>query len=193
VLFRFALAVVLGLSACSDDGGNDAAGPDVGETDPGAVTELRQSASLTGEFAGKISIDGQGWPANTSAQKLTINFHMEALAGVRQFELLITPVPANAFEISSAVFAATQPFQELPANNGIQVEGEAMRMGGAIFGNNIDGNATLGTFTIRTSSNFNAFTNAQLVVSLLEIGPSSSQRDRYESETLQLGIDVGGG
>ena len=189
MLFRFALAAFMGLSACSDgDSGN--AVPNPGDvTGPGSITELRQTARLSGGYASRIRIDGEGWPASTSAQDLRLTFQMEGLAGVRQFEMRVQPEPANAFDIDSAVFAPAQPFVT-PFASGIQTEGDLMRMGGASLGAPVDGSAPLGTLTIRTSSSFNSFTDARLVVTVLSIGPSSSLRDVYQSETLQLGIDV---
>ncbi len=191
MLFRFVLAGFMGLSACSDDGGNSPIPNPGGVNGPGAVTELRQSATLSGGYAGQIRIDGEGWPANTSAQVLRLTFLVDGMAGVRQFELRVEPEPASAFDISAAVFAATQPFVT-PFASGIQMEGNIMRMGGASLTGDLDGAGTLGTLTIQTSSNFNAFTDARLVVTLLSIGPSSSQRDEYESDKLRLGINVGG-
>jgi hypothetical protein len=191
VLFRYALAAFMGLSACSDDGGNDAV-PNAGDVaGPTTTVELRQTASLSGGYASQIRIDGEGWPANTSAQDLTLTFVMQAMTGVRQFELRIEPEPASAFDVAGAVFAATQPFVT-PFASGIQLEGDVMRMGGASLSGGVDGVATLGTLTIRTSNNFNAFTDARLVVTLLSIGPSSSDRDEYQTGTLQLGVNVGG-
>ncbi len=187
MLFRFALAAFMGLSACSDGDGGDAVPNPTGG--PGSVTELRQAATLSGGFAGRILIAGQGWPVSTSAQDLSLTFQMEGLAGVRQFELRVQPEPANAFDMDTAIFAAAQPFVT-PFASGIQIEGNVMRMGGASLGAGVDGTAALGTLTIRTSSSFNSFTDARLVVTLLSIGPSSSQRDEYQSETLRLGIDV---
>jgi hypothetical protein len=189
VLFRFAVAAFMGLSACSDgDGGN--AVPNPGDvTGPGTITELRQTATLSGGYAGRIRITGEGWPVSTSAQNLQLTFQMEDLAEVRQFEVRVQPEPANAFDVDSAVFAASQPFVT-PFASGIQISGNVMRMGGASLGTGVSGAASLGTLTIRTSSSFNSFTEARLVVTLLSIGPSSSQRDEYQSETLRLGIDV---
>lgn len=191
MLLRFALAAFMGLSACSDNGDGDPDPNPTGVTGAGTLTELRQIATLPGGYAGQIRIVGDGWPADNSAQELTLTFQMEGLAGVRQFELRVQPEPASAFDASGAVFTPTQPFVT-PFASGIQMEGTVMRMGGASLSSVVEGTAALGTLTIRTSSSFNTFTDARLVVSLLSIGPSSSQRDEYESETLQLGIDVGG-
>ena len=190
MFFRFALAAFMGLSACSDTGDGDPVPSPAGVTGPGTVTELRQIATLPGGYAGQIRIVGDGWPSSSSAQELTLTFQMEGLAGVRQFELRVQPEPASAFDVSGAVFAPTQPFVT-PFASGIQMEGSVMRMGGASLSGDVDGAAVLGTLTIRTSNSFNAFTRARLVVTLLSIGPSSSQRDEYQSGTLRLGIDVG--
>lgn len=188
MLFRFVLAAVVGLSACSDDGGDTV--PNAGDvTGPGTVTTLRQAATLSGGYANRISLGGEGWPVSSGAQEMTITFQMDGMAGVGQFEMRVTPEPANAFDVDGAVFAAAQPFVT-PFASGIQIEGGAMRMGGASLGSGVDGTASLGTLTIRTSSSFNSFTNARLVISALSVGPSSSQRDGYESDILRLGIDV---
>ena len=65
-----------------------------------------------------------------------------------------------------------------------------MRFGGASLASAVSGNVTLGTLTLRTASTFSTFTQARLVVTLLSIGPSSSQRDRYDGSALRLGVSV---
>jgi len=187
VFFRFALAAFMGLSACSDTGDGDPVPNPADITGPGTVTELRQIATLSGGYAGQIRIVGDGWPASSSAQELTLTFQMEGLAGVRQFELRVQPEPSSAFDVSGAVFAPTQPFVT-PFASGIQMEGSVMRMGGASLSGAVDGLASLGSLTIHTASTFN--NSARLVVTLISIGPSSSERDEFTIFGPQLGIEV---
>jgi hypothetical protein len=195
VVLRFALAAVLGISACSDDtGGNDNL-PNPGDLNgPGSSTELRQTATLSGDFAGAIRIEGQGWPADGGSQELTLTFQLEALADVGQAELRVRPEPAAAFDLTGASFAAAQPF--ITFGNGVQLEthdgGSELRIGGASLGTRVSGDAPLGTLTIRTSSDFASHPEATLVVTALSLGPSSSQRDVYDRSTLNLGVRVGG-
>lgn len=195
MVLRFALAAFLGLSACSDEGGNESL-PNPGDVNgPGSSQALRQSVPLNGSFASAIQITGEGWPASTGAQQLVLNFEMEGLAGVRQAELRVRPEPPEAFDLSSAVFAAAQPFVT-PFASGIQTEVQdgatVLRMGGASLASAVNDKASLGTLTIRTANSFNSFTDARLVVTSLSLGPSSSQRDSYDAQTLNLGVVVAG-
>ena len=147
--------------------------------------EIVSSTSLVGNYVAAISISTIPMTLGAS-EPLTVAFTVEGLKGVRQYELRVQPEPANAFDISGAVFATAQPFVT-PFASGIQIEGNVMRMGGASLGGGVDGAAVLGTLTIRTSS---SFTDARLVLTQMSIGPSSSQRDAFSGFSPRLGVAV---
>lgn len=189
MLFRYALAALVGFSACTDD---TASGPDPAPgsaTPPGSTAALRQSADLAGAYLKLLRITGDGWKATGGGQELTLTFEADGLDQVRQFELIVQPDPASAFDLDGAVFAPKQPFVT-PFASGIELNGANMRFGGASLARAVSGNVTLGTLTLRTASTFSAFTQARLVVTLLSVGPSSSQRERYDGNALRLGVSV---
>lgn len=150
--------------------------------------DIVASTALAGDYVAAISISAS--PTTLGASGLiSMVFNAEGLKGVRQFELRVQPEPSNAFDASGAVFTPTQPFVT-PFASGIQIEGSVMRMVGASLSSVVDGAATLGTLTIRTSSTFGSFASARLMVTLLSIGPSSSQRDEFNTFDPQLGVAV---
>ena len=187
MLFRLALAAFMGLSACSDDGSKDTISNPGGD---GAAAELRQSATLPGSYANRIRIVGDAWEANGPGQEITLVFELAGISGIRQFDMTVRVEPASAFDLSSAVF--TPPASDLltPLPNGVQPGDGQVRVVWAM----VDRTEPLppthgaGTLTLRTSSSFNAFTQARLVVSALSIGPSATLRDSYTEDNLHLGI-----
>lgn len=187
MLLSAAFAALVGLAACADD---TTAGPDAGPGTgvvPGTTTALRQSVDLTGPYLKQLRITGS-WQA-AQGQDLTLTFEGGGLDQVRQFEVVVEPAPASAFDTDGAVFAPKAPFVT-PFASGIELNGATMRFGGASLASAVSGDVTLGTLTLRAASSFSALTKARLIVTLVSIGPSSSRRDRYDGAALRLGVEV---
>ena len=187
LLFRFALAAIAGLSACSDeDGGGNI--PDPGDvTGPGSQA-LRQQATLSGPYAGGVRIVANGLDASGPGQEVSLAFELDDADQVRQFDLIVEADPPSAFDMASAVAAVQQPFVT-PLPTGVQVDGGSLRVIGASLTTSGTGTQALATLRLPTSSSFGTFSRARLVVTLLSIGPASAQRDEY-GESLRLGVSL---
>lgn len=195
--FHFiALGCALLLSvACSDaDPSPGSADASKLPTPPGltgdpADTEYRQEAALEGRFITGIKIVGDAWKASGPHQDVSLTFEAHGLSEARQFELIVQPSPADAFDLSSAAFAlASPPWTFSP---GIQVlEDNGVRLGGASLGFSVEDTQLLGTLTLKTSRSYNSLTEARLGVVLLSIGPSSQERDSFGAAELNLGVSV---
>lgn len=187
-------ALLLLAAGCSNDGpnlgvptGGNLPGP--GDIGDGAGEEgLRQQIRFDGEFMAELRLEGS-WDADGPGQDVTVTFVAEGLTGVKQFEFLVAPSPAGAFDLEGASFATDSPFITLPG--GVRREDNGrLRMGGASLANPVDGTHTLGTLTLATSSSYNTFSEARLNVVRVSVGPTSTQRDTYEGDSLRLGVEV---
>jgi len=182
-------------AACSDadpgpgSGDTSSLPTPAGLTDPAAAMEYRQQAELDGRFVTGINIVGDTWTARGPHQDVTLTFEAVGLSQVRQFELIVQPSPASAFDLSNAAFAlATPPWTFSP---GVQVlEDNSLRLGGASLGYSVDGTQHLGSLTLKTSGSFNSLSQARIGVLLFSIGPSSQERDNFEAGELNLGVKV---
>ena len=160
---------------------------------PGGVgdtsNQYRQQAQLGGQYIGEIRIVGNGWQATRPSQQISLTFFAGGLSGVRQFELVLEPMPSSAFELTDASFAIEPPFTTF--GSGVEVdEGNRLRIGGATFGEDIEGDRTLGTLQLATSKSFNSFSQARIAVLLLSLGPRFDLRETYEAGELSLGVVV---
>ncbi len=182
-----ALALFTTLCACSSDSA-DVALPQAGVSGPGG-DELLQSVALDGRYIDSIRIAPEGWQERAPGQQVTITFEGIGLAQVRQFEIIIEPQPANAFDLEAAVFTPQAPFIT-PFATGIQLDDGIMRIGGASLAEVVTGNRTFGTLTLTTKSGLGSLRDTSLRVTLISLGPSSQDRERYEGEELRLGVQL---
>jgi len=188
------LAVALVLSAgCSSDSPNlgvptDGSLPRPGDIGGGGADGLRQELSLDGQYAGSVRLEGS-WSASGPGQEVAVTFVAVDLVGVKQFEFLVEPNPAAAFDLEGASFTTDSPFITLPGGVRLDDDGR-MRLGGASLASPVSGTQGLGTLTLSTSATFSAAANAELRVVLVSLGPTSTQRDTYEGDDLGLGVEV---
>ncbi len=182
------LFVALCALNCGDadpDAGGGVTIPGGGDTS----IQYRQRAELDGQYIGEIRIVGNGWQATRPSQQISLTFLAAGLSGVRQFELVLEPLPSSAFELTGASFAVGEPFTTF--GSGVEVdEGNHVRIGGATFSEDVEGDHTLGTLRLATSESFNSLTRARITVLLLSLGPRSERRDIYEASELSLGVVV---
>ena len=186
-----AVAALLLAVGCSNDnpklgipGGNL---PDPGDIGAGS-SGLRQQARLDGQFIGALRLEGE-WVPGGPGRPVTLTFVAEGLAGTKQFEFVVEPTPAGAFDLEGASFSTVSPFITLPG--GARQEGEGrLRLGGASLATPVNGTHTLGTLTLVTSSSYSASDRARIRLVLVSVGPTSAQRDIYEGDALSLGVEV---
>ncbi|MEC8990869.1 MAG: hypothetical protein VX656_06460 [Candidatus Latescibacterota bacterium] len=183
-----ALALLLFLCACSS-GNSDVPLPQAGVSGPGDG-ELLQAVSLDGRYIDSIRIASEGWESRAPGQEVTITFEAVGMAQVRQFEIVVKASPTSAFALDGAVFRPQAPFITPFASGIEQGDDGTLRLGGASLASAVTGDQTLGTLTVSTSSQLGNFTDAILRVTLISIGPSSQDRERYEGEELRFGVTV---
>ena len=155
----------------------------------GSVPEATVARALGGRYIDELSLVGDSWHASGPAQQIALTFHTRQLSQVRQFEIVLEPVPADAFDFSSAVFTAAQPFSTFGSGVDAGRPGQ-LRIGGATFGGNVSGDHTLGTLRMLTGDSFSSEIAARINVRLLSLGPRSDQREVFEGDKLDLGVDV---
>ena len=181
----FACVFLLHCGGTEPDGISNPPQTSTGAGDSG----LRQSVELSGSYAGEILIEGDDWKATSGGREVELLFSGRELMNIRQVELILEPVPPSAFDLDSAVFAPQDPF--ITFGNGVEpLDGGRLRIGGASVSETIEGYQQFGTFTVRTSQDFNSGTKARIEVSFLSLGPSSSDREEYHKEELRFGVVV---
>lgn len=185
-----AACAALLLAACDSDSPRLGVPTDGNLPRPGEGGEegLRQAIDLDGQFVGSLRLEGS-WRASGPGQPISVSFVAGNLAGVKQFEFLVQPHPADAFDMEGASFTTGSPFITLPG--GVRLDDDQrMRLGGASLADPVSGSQTLGTLNLSTSGTFSASTGAELRVVLISVGPTSTQRDTYEGDDLRLGVEV---
>ena len=148
------------------------------------------SASTAGDNAGVVvsmsgdtEISGVG-PGAT----VEVALSGAGMVGVKQFDVILTVSPADAFDLSSTTFAQNSAFTISP---GVEFPADGqVKSGAASFGAAVDGDAGLGTFTLTTSADFTSDTEATITVTRVSLGPSSTDRDVFDADALGLSIAV---
>lgn len=185
MLFRFALAALASLFACSDED----PGVTVPDLDgPAGDATLHQVVSLSGPFADQIRIVGDAWHATGPGQPVELSFELVGAVRVRQFDITVVAEPAAAFDVANAVFVLAQPFVS-PLPRGVDVQNNRIRAIGASLTGDAASTQSLGTLKLTTASGISGADRAQLAVDSLSIGTTRDLRDNYGS-ALQLGVVV---
>jgi len=65
-----------------------------------------------------------------------------------------------------------------------------LRLGGASLASAGEGDQSLGTLTLTTTSQLANLSDVTVEVTLISLGPTFSDRDRFEGEDMHLGIAV---
>lgn len=148
-------------------------------------------AAIAGDNAGvAVSIDGATEVSDVGAgATIEVALSGAGMVGVKQFDVTLEVSPADAFDLSATTFAQNaaaftiSPGVEFPASGQV-------KSGAASFGAAVDGDASLGTFTLTTAAGFTAGTEATIRVVRVSIGPTSTDRDVFESDALGLSVTV---
>jgi len=136
-----------------------------------------------------ISIDGETVISGVGPNsEVEVAFSAAGMVGVKQFDIIITVSPAEAFNDAAATFSSNPAFVlALPPEI---IEAGQLKGGAASIAAAVDGDDALGTFTLMTSETFTADTEATITVTRVSLGPSSTARDEFDSTALGLGITV---
>ena len=149
---------------------------------PGAG--LQSEVQLDGRFVRGLRIEQGNRSGMGAQQEVELQFTALGMSGIGQFEIKIAPDPLAAFDLSALNFSPDMPFITVPPGVEVQEDNQLWIIGANVQRNS-NGDATLGTLTLRTSSTFNL---ATLRVVFFSMGPSSSERENYTDELLNMGV-----
>ena len=156
---------------------------------PSAGELLNLKAELNGRYIGEISIDGTRWAATGPGQAVELTFDAAGLDQVVQFELIVETEPVDLFDFNASSFAPQGPF--VTFGSGVEaIGGNRLRFGGANLRSPVAGDRTLGTLFLTTATGFSAASSALVRLVFFSIGPSSSERDSYDGDQLNMGVVV---
>ena len=168
-----AAALVVATISCSDDSREGAA------TD----AQFHQRLDLEGHHIGYLELHAES--PEGPGQDLALKFAAGGLANVRQFEIVLEFYPAHEFDLGSAVFVANAPFSTF--GSGVDSSGpNLLRVGGATFGDGVEGNHTLGVLRLRMKARFAA--GAWIKLHFLSLGPRSDERDSFQIADRTIGV-----
>ena len=126
-----------------------------------------------------ISLDGEHAAAGAGEQ-VQVALSAAGMVGVNQFEVTLTVLPAEAFDLAATTFTSAFGFSP-----GVELLGDGqVKSGAAALGEAIDGDGALGVFTLTMSSSFSRNSPAEVVVSSVSLGSSSVDRDVLGAEGL---------
>ena len=181
-----ALLPVVLLVACS---AND---PEV-QLPPTRISEdsqLLDMVDLDGRYIDSMLIAPGGLENLSPGGEVTITFEATGLTRVRQFEIVVALSPLSAFTVDRSIFRPQRPFIS-PIASGIEFnEDGTLRLGGASLTSASEGDQSLGTLTLTTSARLASLNDVTVEVTLISLGPSFSDRDRFEGKDMHLGIAV---
>ena len=137
-------------------------------------------AAVAGDNASVvISLDGEHAAAGAGEQ-VQVPLSAAGMVGVKQFEVILTVLPADAFDLAATTFTSAFGFSP-----GVELLGDGqIKSGAATLGEAVDGDGALGVFTLTMSSSFSRESPAELVVSSVSLGSSSVDRDVLGAEGL---------
>ena len=137
-------------------------------------------AAIAGDNANVvISLDGEHAAAGAGEQ-VQVGVSAAGMVGVNQFEVTLTVLPADAFDLAATTFTPAFGFSP-----GVELLGDGqVKSGAAALGEAVDGDGALGVFTLTTSSSFSRNSPAEVVVSSVSLGSSSVDRDVLGAEGL---------
>ena len=124
-------------------------------------------------------VDGEHAAAGAGEQ-VQVAVSAAGMVGVNQFEVTLTVLPAEAFDLAATIFTPAFGFSP-----GVELLGDGqVKSGAAALGEAVDGDSALGVFTLTMSSSFSRNSPAEVVVSSVSLGSSSVDRDVLGAEGL---------
>ena len=155
--------------------------PNNGDTEESTGPE----AILNGQYIQSLQITGGPWQADGPDQEVVLTIGATGLAGVKQLEMVFAFQPPEMFDLDAAVFKPTQP-AFITVGSGLESAGDAQLRAGAISFQEQNGEMILGTLRLKLNNAFTDQTQATVRLVLVSIGPSSLEREIFESEVAQL-------
>ncbi len=117
---------------------------------------------------------------------VSLNVTGSGMVGVSQYDMTITVTPADAFDMAATAFTPAPDF----IAPGTEVDEGWVKVGAANFSGSIDGDSPLGDFVLTASESFDVATEATITVSMVSVGPSSTDRDEFDADAVGISITV---
>jgi hypothetical protein len=153
------------------------------------AVELRQQVRLDGRYVKEVRLEPSQTRGLAPQQEVTVRFLATGMSQVKQFEFVVRVEPSGAFDLSAATFAPAKPFATF--GNGVEmVEEGRLRIAGALFSRDqtVQGDQLLGALSLKTSPAYSPSAQPRVRVEFFSVGPTSTERDSYTEEQLQLGV-----
>ncbi len=142
------------------------------------------NAGATFSLTSSSTIAGVG-PGET----VTLDIAGSGFVGIKNLDVFITVSDGSGFDLASSSLTAFTGWFALP---GQLVSGtdDQVRVGAALLGSgSVDGDASF-QVSLVTSADFTSDTEATITVSLISVGPSSSDRDEFDTDALGLSVGL---
>ena len=128
-------------------------------------------------------------------QELTVELEADNLVGVKQYGIVVTLDPPDAFDLDSITFATASdvldpedPDTWVPGtwiSPGVLLLDDGAELGAGNFTDAFTGSDfPLGTLTLTTAADFTADTEALIDITRISLGPTSTERDVFEIDDL---------
>lgn len=149
--------------------------------------KLQLEAQFDGQFVKGLQIQEGNWSAIGPQEDIVVTFKALGMREIGQFDIIMEPDPPTVFDIAASIFMPDGPF--ITMDKGVeQQEDGKVRLIGVDLQKSTNGDATLGTLKLKTVADFSTRDELRLRVVFFSIGPSSTERDNYETEDLSLGV-----
>jgi hypothetical protein len=167
----------------ADNFGRDAAaivipdppGPGPGPYDNAAVVLSLDTPTEISGVAGGETID--------------VTLSAAGLVGAEQFSIVLEVSPADAFDLAVTTF--THNAAQFTVSPGVEFpDADQVKSGSASFSAAVNGDALLGTFSLRTSAAFGQDNEAIIEVVRFTVGPNSTEQDVFLDADLDLTVAV---
>ena len=133
-----------------------------------------------------ISLDSEEYVSAGAGEQVQVALSAAGMVGVKQVEVTLTLLPADAFDLAATTFTPAFGFSP-----GVELLGDGqIKSGVATLGETVDGDGALGVFTLTTSSSFDEDSSAEIWVNSASLGASSVDRDVFDAAALGLGVIV---
>ena len=178
-----------GILHCGSNGGNK--GQLSGSTQTSSDSMgLGLEAQLGGRYVAAILIEEGAWAATGPQQDVLLTFHVKDASEIKQFEGIAELHPAESFDQEASLFVPNSAFVTLPGNGVELLDNNQVKFGGASLASAIEGDFTLGTLTLKTAAGFSTLTQARVQIVFFSVGPSSTERDNFEADDLNMGVVI---
>lgn len=118
---------------------------------------------------------------------VSLNVSASGMVGVSQYDMTIEVSPADAFDLGATAFTAATDF----VAPGKEVGEGTVKVGAAILGDgSLDGDGSLGDMVLTASDSFSESIEATITVTMVSLGPTSTDRDEFDADAVGITIIV---